>query len=64
MGMAVLLPPFEDSTAANNSLRSKLKSVIPIVCSGCTAPDFLDTELSLFMQRLLAQGAAAELAAA
>jgi hypothetical protein len=32
--------------------------------SGCTAPDFLDTELSLFMQRLLAQGAAAELAAA
>jgi hypothetical protein len=30
----------------------------------CTAPDFLDTELSLFMQRLLAQGAAAELAAA
>jgi hypothetical protein len=26
----------------------------------CTAPDFLDTELSLFMLRLLVQGAAGE----
>ncbi len=32
--------------------------------ANCSAPDFLDTELSLFMQQLLAQGAAAEPAAA
>ncbi len=36
----------------------------PEACKSCTAPDFLDTELSLFMQQLLAQGAAAEPAAA
>ncbi len=31
--------------------------------SPCSAPDLLDTELSLFMQQLRVQGAAAELAA-